>query len=339
MGSALTTGDVPDLGRESDAAPPARERGAPTAGDRAQVAALRAVVAVLRRVGFERAARVGESIGALGHTPLGVRRTVVEEQIAAAFPGWDRARVEATARAAYRHLGRTSIETALLPTLSRAQLMDLFERVDGWDVIEESLAKGKGLIAVSGHLGNWELGGAYVAARGVPIDVIVRHMANPLFDRYITSTRERIGMSVMHDDVAVRRVPRALRSGHVVAILADQATLGLSSDWVPFFGRPAKTPRGPAVFALRMGTPVVFGAVLRQPSGRYHLSFEPVEIAPTGDRERDVESIVAAYTAILERWVRVAPEQYFWHHRRWKHRPPAEVAERMAREERNGEGE
>jgi KDO2-lipid IV(A) lauroyltransferase len=147
-------------------------------------------------------------------------------------------------------------------------------------------------------------------------------MANPLFDRYLTSTRQRIGMTVVHDEAAVRRVPRSLRDGRAVAFLVDQGAVGLASTWVPFFGRYAKTPRGPAVFALRSGAPIVFGTALRQPSGRYQLSFESVDVDPTGDREADVDRIVAAYTLTLERWVRRAPEQYFWHHRRWKHQRP-----------------
>jgi KDO2-lipid IV(A) lauroyltransferase len=76
------------------------------------------------------------------------------------------------------------------------------------------------------------------------------------------------------------------------------------------------------VFALRLGSPVVFGVALRQRSGRYQLSFESIDVVDTGDREADVDRIVADYTSVLERWVRKAPEQYLWHHRRWKHQRP-----------------
>jgi KDO2-lipid IV(A) lauroyltransferase len=84
----------------------------------------------------------------------------------------------------------------------------------------------------------------------------------------------------------------------------------------------AKTPRGPAVFALRLDAPIVFGASIRQPDGRYKLAFEPVEVVRSDDRERDTDDIVARYTAALERWVRVAPGQYLWQHRRWRRQPP-----------------
>jgi Kdo2-lipid IVA lauroyltransferase/acyltransferase len=294
----------------------------PTFSHRAEYAALRSAVAAMERLSFSTAGRVGARIGRLGYAPLGIRRAVVERQLAAAFPDRDRSEIERIARACYGHLGRTSIETAILPSYSANEIIDLFENVNGWELIQERMALGKGLILVGGHLGNWELGGAYLAARGLPLDAVARHMSNPLFDRYLTGTRQRIGMTVVHDESAVRRVPRSLRSGRAVAFLVDQGAVGLASTWVQFFGRFAKTPRGPAVFALRLGTPVVFGVALRKPSGRYELSFEPIDVHETGDREADVDRIVADYTMTLERWVRRAPEQYFWHHRRWKHQRP-----------------
>ncbi len=294
----------------------------PTLAHRAEYAALRGAVATFERFSFNHAGRLGERIGRLGYWPLGIRRAVVERQLAAAYPEWDQREVERVARAAYGHLGRTSIETAVLPSYSAREIIDLFEAVEGWSIVEERLARGKGLIVVTGHLGNWELGGAYLAARQLPIDAVARHMSNPLFDRYLTRTRQQIGMTVVHDEDAVRRVPRALRAGRAVAFLMDQGAVGLASTWVPFFGRYAKTPRGPAVFALRLGSPIVFGVALRQPSGRYRLTFEAIDALDTGDREADVDRIVADYTATLERWVRRAPEQYLWHHRRWKHQRP-----------------
>jgi KDO2-lipid IV(A) lauroyltransferase len=226
------------------------------------------------------------------------------------------------ARASYASLGRTTIETALLPTYSREQILDLVERTEGWEHVERSLAEGRGVMFVTGHLGNWELGGSYVAARGVPLEAVARRMENPLFDAYLNETRRRIGMTVIHDADAVRRVPRAMREQHGVAFLVDQGAVGLASTWVPFFGRYAKTPRGPAVFALRLKTPLLFACSLRQPDGRFVIHFEPVPVESTGTLDADVDRIVASYTSTLERWVRRAPEQYFWHHRRWKHQRP-----------------
>jgi Kdo2-lipid IVA lauroyltransferase/acyltransferase len=288
----------------------------------AQYYGIRGSAAALRRLSFERAGAIGERIGMLGYKPLGIRRAVVERQVAAAFPGLAGSEVARIARASYASLGRTTIETALLPTYSREQVLDLVEEVTRWDLVERALELGRGVMFVTGHLGNWELGGSYVAARGVPLEAVARRMENPLFDHYLTETRRRIGMTVIHDADAVRRVPRALREQHGVAFLVDQGAVGLASTWVPFFGRYAKTPRGPAVFALRLRAPLLFACALRQPSGRFVLHFEEVKVEQTGTLDADVDRIVASYTSTLERWVRRAPEQYFWHHRRWKHQRP-----------------
>ena len=292
-----------------------------TLAHRAQYYALRAAVALLGRVGIRRAGAVGARIGALGYRPLGVRRAVVERQVRAAFPGLSEPEARRIARASYENLGRTTIETALLPACTREQVLELFDDVHGWEVVERALALGRGIFFVSGHLGNWELAGSYIAAR-IPFEAVARRMQNPLFDAYITRTRNQIGMTIIHDADAVRRVPRAAREGKGIGFLVDQGAVGLASSWVPFFGRLAKTPRGPAVFALRLGAPVVFAAAVRQPNGRYVMEFQEVPVTPTGDREVDVDRIVADYTATIERWARRYPEQYFWHHRRWKHQRP-----------------
>jgi KDO2-lipid IV(A) lauroyltransferase len=310
----------------TDATATARPRRAPTLAHRAEYLALRGTVAALSRLSWKRASDVGAGLGLLGYRPLGVRRDVVERQIAESFPELGPAEVARIARGAYESLGRTTVETAVLPTLEPGRVLQLFDAAEGWDTVEAALALGRGLILVAGHLGNWELGGAYLAARGVPLDAIARGQGNPLFDAYVTETRTRLGMTIVHDSEAVRRTPRALKQGRAVGFLMDQGVVGLASTFVPFFGRLAKTPRGPAVFALRFGSPVVFVVPLRQPDGRFRISFETVPVHPTGDRERDVDTIVADYTRVLERWVRRAPEQYFWHHRRWKHRPPEDAA-------------
>ena len=298
-----------------------------------EMIALRSVVALLRMMPWRVATSFGAALGSLGYRPFGIRKKVVERQIAGAFPALPKADVDRIAYECYRHLGRSTIETALLPFRGKRGVLELVESVSGWEHMEAGIAAGKGVVLAAGHFGNWELLGSYLAARGVAVDAIVRAMANPEFDRYLNSTREEIGMTVIYDRDAVRRTPRSLREGRVVAFVADQGVLGLASTFVPFFGRPAKTPRGAAVFALRFNAPVVFAVAVRKPSGLYHISVEPVEIQETGDRDADVDRIVSNYTGILESWVRRYPEQYFWHHRRWRRQPadtPPELRDPVA---------
>jgi KDO2-lipid IV(A) lauroyltransferase len=294
----------------------------PTLAHRAEYYTMRATIGALRALSWDAACKVGERLGAIGYRPLGIRKRIVERQIAAAFPDLSRKAVVQLARESYEHLGRTFIETALLDSIGKDGLQALVESVEGWEEIEDVMAKGRGAVLVTGHIGNWELAGSYVAARGIPLDAIVRGMANPLFDAYINRTREAIGMTVVHDSDAVRRTPRSLRAGRAVAFVADQGVMGLASTFVPFFGRPAKTPRGAAVFALRFDVPVVFVVALRNPNGRYRIVVERIEAPKTGDRDHDVDAIVARFTQHLEKWVRAVPAQYFWQHRRWKRQPP-----------------
>ncbi len=319
MSPAVATPDVADAPAAEVSPRQAREV---SLRHRAEYAVLRSVLGGFGTLGFRRASSLGARVALLGHRPLGIRRRVVERQIAAAFPDWDAARVVRTARESYESLGRTTTETAVLSRSDRATIVDLFEEPEDWHVIERAMARGRGVILVAGHLGNWELAGSYLAARGTNIEAVARQMENPLFDGYLTRTRSRIGMKVIYDGDAVRRVPRVLRDNGVVAFLIDQGAAGLASTWVPFFGRYAKTPRGPAVFALRLGSPVIFVAPLRRPDGRFTMGLEEVPVRETGDRNADVDRIVADYTAALERWVRRSPGQYFWHHRRWKHQRP-----------------
>ncbi len=293
----------------------------PTLSHRVEYAGARVVVGFLRLIGWRGASWVGGRIARLIYKPIGIRRGVVERQIAAAFPDLVPADVQQLAAASYDSLGRTSIETAIMPGTTAAEILERVERVEGWHHVEAGLAKGGGIILVTGHLGNWEFGGAYFAARGVPIDVVARGMANPIFEAYVTRTRRKIGMEVIHDKDAVRRTPRSLRDNRCVAFVSDHDALGLASTFVPFFGRPAKTPRGPAVFALRFGVPVLFVAIVREQSGKYAVLIDPVPVHPTGEKETDIDTIVLSYTQTLEAYVRRYPAQYFWQHRRWRRQP------------------
>lgn len=289
---------------------------------RLEYALVRVMTFVLRLVPLSVARRAGEALGTCGYSPLGIRRRVVERQVAAAFPGLSPAAVGRIARRSYAHLGRLAVELALLPSLKLNGIAAMFEEDDDFARLVEVRERHPGLVAFCGHVGNWELTGAYMALRGLPVDAVVRRMANPLFDAYLTRTRSRTGMRIVYDTDAVRVLTRGLKDGRVAGLVADQGVLGLASTYVSFFGRPAKTPRGPAVFAIRFNAPILFCSAMLQPSGKYRFTVEQIAVASTGDRDADVDATVANFTAALERLVRRYPDQYFWQHRRWKRQPP-----------------
>jgi KDO2-lipid IV(A) lauroyltransferase len=195
----------------------------------------------------------------------------------------------------------------------------------GLDALRAALDRGCGVVMVTGHFGNWEIGGAALAVRGFPLDVVAQRQSNPLFDRALVAARERLGMRVIERGRAPKEGLRALRQGRVVAFVADQDAKR-AGVFVPFFGRAASTHRGPALLALRTGAPLFLGTPLRTAQGGYRIGLEEVEVEREGSLDEIVDRWTARFTARLEAAVRAAPEQYFWQHRRWKSRPPEERA-------------
>jgi KDO2-lipid IV(A) lauroyltransferase len=269
---------------------------------------------------------VGRRIGRTIYR-LGIRRKVVEENLRLAFPQQSEAWRAGVSRAAYEHLGR---EAAAILRLSRLDPAAIVARTVpvGWDELDEALAEGKGVMLVTGHYGNWEIAAATVASRGVPIAAIVRRQGNLLVDARLNDLRRRLGVETILQREAPSRVPRLLRRNSVIGIVGDQDARR-AGVFVPFFGRPASTHRGPALFALKLGAPV-FACIARRlpgPEVRYLVEGHRVPVQRTGDLEADVQALTAALAARLEHEVRAAPEQYFWFHRRWKTAPAAEPSE------------
>ena len=295
---------------------------APTFGHRVEYLLFRATAAATGVLGDRIVGSLTGAAGKLAYRPFGLRRAVVEAHLRASFPERDERWVRETAAAAYAHLGREGATLIRLSTLARERVVERTE-VEGLAAFLEAVEAGKGVVLVTGHFGNWEIGGAALAARGVPIDGVAQRQSNPLFDRALVAARERLGMRVIERGRAPKLGLRALRAGRVLAFVADQDARR-AGVFVPFFGRPASTHRGPALLALRTGAPLFLGTALRMPDGRYRIRLEEVEVDRTGETDVDVQRLTAAFTARLEAAIRTAPEQYFWHHRRWKTPPPEE---------------
>jgi KDO2-lipid IV(A) lauroyltransferase len=270
------------------------------------------------------AVRMGALTGWLIGSVLRLRRRDVDEHLRIAFPDRSDAWRRRVARGCYVHLGR---EAAVLLRMDRWSREEMASRVrfEDLEMVRDAADQDEGVVVLTAHLGNWEVAGAGLAALGFPIDVVGKGMSNRAFERDLFALREGLGMGMIEMGDAPRGVLRSLGRGRVAALLGDQN----AHRWgvfVPFFGRLASTPRGPAVFAIRTGAPVFAGFAIREPGWRqrYTLKAHRLEYAVTGDLDRDVKSLLAAYHDLLEQAIRGAPEQYFWHHRRWKTRPDEE---------------
>lgn len=282
---------------------------------RAQDLLIRSVELAVRRLPESWAHALGVGLGALAGDLFRVRRGVVTANLRRAFPERGDRWINATASAFYRHLGGEGVALLRLGGMSRAEILERTE-VEGLEHITGPQAEGRGVIVLSGHMGNWEMGGAAVAVRGIPIDGVAKRQNNPLFNARINQVRENVGMRVVERSEANTRILlRSLRNGRALALVADQNVLE-GGVFVDFFGTPASTARGPELLAKRTGAAVVFTAAIREPGipARYRLRIRPLD----SDTEAGV---LRPYLQLLEDEIRQAPAQYLWAHKRWKTRP------------------
>lgn len=307
----------PDVGRGAGAG---EAPGPITLRHRGEHLLFRLFAGAARRLPERTALAVGAMAGRLAGVVLRIRRRAVDRHLAWAFPGRPRRWRRRVARACYRHLGREGIAALRLAELDGEAIRERTE-IRGLEALRGALEEGRGAVIVTGHLGNWEVGGAGLAARGVPLDAVAVRQGNPLFQRALEEIRAGLGVRLIPKRHARQRALRALRRGRAVALLGDQNPISGGIE-VEFFGRPASTARGPAVLALRTGAPLLLGTAIRRPGprARYAISLEPVPFERTGETRGDVRRLVQAYTRGLEEAVRRDPEQYFWHHERWKER-------------------
>ncbi len=236
-----------------------------------------------------------------------------------AFPALARDRRLAIARAAFANVGRSFAEIAKLATLRRE--LERYVTFEGLEHMRAALAQGHGVLAITGHVGNWELLAASCATIGLPVDVIGRRPHNALLSRILIAMRARSGVTTIERDrpQAGRAILRTLRANRILALLIDQDTRG-PRVFVPFFGRPAATPSGVATLALRTQAPVIAVFIHRRTEGGHVIRFQPA--FPPADAGRDdVETLTSAYTAAIEAEIRACPEEWVWWHRRWRRQP------------------
>jgi len=277
---------------------------------------------VLRLMPLRMALAMGRGLGWLAHKVDRRHRRVAEENAAWAL-GLDAGAARRFIGRVYRQVGMTAIECVLLPVLLGRRRIEDFTTIDGAEHLQDALAKGKGLIIVTGHLGNWEFAGLAGAREVGSVLSVARTLDNPMLDRYVRGIREQLGQRIADRRGALRQVVKALRAGGTVAMLIDQNQRA-GGVFVPFFGRLASTVPSAASIALKYDVPVVAGYGQREKDGvRHRVHFEPAfDLIRTGDNEADAVANTAMFTAKIEAFVRNDPEQWFWLHSRWRKRPP-----------------
>lgn len=252
----------------------------------------------------------------------GLRRRVTDENLRIAFPELTAAKRGELAARVYAHFGRMAVDSLRLSAGGPKAVVPLVSGGESAAVIREGLKRGRGVIVLTGHVGNWELAGSYIAACGIPLSAVVKPPSNPWIAADADAVRRRLGIETIPMPEARTGVMHALRANRAVALVADQGALR-SEIWSPFFGRPTRTPAGPGLFAARSGAPVVFGVFIAK-GGGYELQVRMLADEVTGDARNAGQVIADQYRAALEAVVRQVPEQYLWTHRLWKQAPPAD---------------
>jgi Kdo2-lipid IVA lauroyltransferase/acyltransferase len=219
-------------------------------------------------------------------------------------------------------LGGLLGEFSQFPKITRNNIAERMV-YEGFENYERAARKGRGVLLLTGHFGAWELCAFAQGVYGHPLSFLVRPLDNPLLDRLIARYRTRSGNRLIDKNDAVRAVLKRLRQGEDVGLLVDVNMVAEEGVFCDFFGIPACSTTGLAVFALRADAPVVPGFLIWDESLRKHvLRFEPeVPLIRTGDFKEEVRLNTQAYTKVIERFVRRYPEQWLWIHKRWQTRP------------------
>lgn len=258
---------------------------------------------------------------ALGHAAyaLGVRRKVVLDNLRGAFPDRSETERRAIARGAYQHMALAALE-AIAASLAPPERLPRVVEDGGFERLRAAVAGGRGVLCATGHLGNWEIFGAHVQRNIGPLSVIVRRLKGEVNAR-IVRARMNTGARIILPKGAVKEALASLAEGRLIMALIDQAMPREHGVFAPFFGRPASTTPLLSLCAARAGLPVfVFGS-RREGDVLHGFVDGPFEVPVGKDGTPDLVAHTAILTAALERHIREAPEQWLWHHRRWKVQP------------------
>ncbi len=267
---------------------------------------------------WDRRAALGRTVGRLWHALDMHHRTVARDNARAAFPEWGGDRVDAMVRANFEHLGITTAEFLGIGGESSEAVLQRCH-FQGLEYLEEGLGRGRGVLLLTGHLGNWELLPIAGGAMGYATRGVARRIKNPLVHERILANRERFGARVIPHRNAVRPILKAVRDGAVVGFLLDQRASAREGVLSEFFGRPVSTNQGLALLALKSGTPVLSSFGRRLPDGRHEIRVGPaLEPPQDGDRDERVRTFTRTFDAVIEAAVRDCPQQWFWVHRRWR---------------------
>jgi Kdo2-lipid IVA lauroyltransferase/acyltransferase len=254
----------------------------------------------------------------------GKLRRVGMRNLELAFPEKRRRERKRILRGVFTSLGRQVAEVCLFPKYTHENVGKTVV-YEGFENYERALARRKGVLFLTAHLGAWELSAFAHSLYGYPLNIVMRPLDNPHLDRLTRQYRTMHGNKAVDKDFA-RGLIAAMRNGETVGVLMDTNMIASQGVFVDFFGTQACTASGIARVALKTDAAVVPGFTIWDPAlKKYRLRFDPaVALIRTADREADVVANTQSFTKIIEDYIRRYPDQWLWVHRRWKTRPEGE---------------
>ena len=215
-----------------------------------------------------------------------------------------------------------AVEVVCLPRLINAFNWNRYVRLVNVEETLGLIVEGKSLILVTGHYGSFELMGHLFACLGLDVAAVMRPLDNVYLNRFVVQSRQIHGLTMLDKTGAMYRVRELLAGGTLLAFIADQDA-GSKGLFVDFFGRPASTYKSIGLLAIATGSPIVVGYTRRRGSiARYEVGVQRV-IHPHewADKDDPLRWVTQTFTSAIEAFIREAPEQYLWIHRRWKSQP------------------
>lgn len=248
-------------------------------------------------------------------------RLITLHNLMRSFPEKNSEEIVRIAKGVYRHFAVVAAEFFDLPYITKDNMHEWVD-VEGLEHYRAAIAKGKGLLTIVAHFGNWELMTIAVPMYLQPIDIVYRPLDNAVIDNMVEYVRTVQGNSLITKGGSGKKIMEFLKGNHLIGILSDQNVAHYEGVFVDFFGRSACTGVGLAVMAIRSGAPVLPIFMARQKSGKYKLIIKSaIEAICTDDYDADLVVNTQRFAKIVEEVVREYPEQWFWFHQRWKTKP------------------
>ncbi|HLG73136.1 MAG TPA: lysophospholipid acyltransferase family protein [Chloroflexota bacterium] len=250
--------------------------------------------------------RLADAIAAIGWRVLPAMHRRVRDNVRVVLgPDASPSDVERVARAQWRNYLRYMRDFAALPHDAGQEMERIFSVVEGWEHVEQALARGRGAALVSVHFGNWDLAAGTLAQR-YPVSAIADTFSSARVDAAINQRRHALGLRTIPVDKALKRTISAFRRNEFVAFLVDKPVPGDEGIGVEFFGRPVRIPAGAAYFAQRMGAPLLMGFVWRNEDRTFSA-----KLLPPLEPEEDVRLTMERIVSLAENQIRAYPEHWY----------------------------